>query len=162
MCSSLLGPRVVKGTKIRMPSRAATMDLLLTVVGVEPKERESPVELLFIMDTTWPQEAAVDRWNRITSSLPKFLHHLEALTENHVSWRMIIKDGCYDFEWKSVEHATFKHALRKQRHKRSGLLIPPSFLESLYTPYFLFFNLLQICAVLFINDLWISNIELAI
>ena len=27
-------------------------DLLLTVVGVEPKEGESPVELLFIMDAT--------------------------------------------------------------------------------------------------------------
>ena len=35
-----LGSRVVEGTKIRMPSRAATMDLMLTVVGVEPKERE--------------------------------------------------------------------------------------------------------------------------
>ena len=33
-----------------MPSRAATMDLMLTVVGVEPKEGESSVELLFIMD----------------------------------------------------------------------------------------------------------------
>ena len=28
-----LGSRVVEGTKIRMPSRAATMDLMLTVVG---------------------------------------------------------------------------------------------------------------------------------
>ena len=43
---------MVEGTKIRMPSRAATMDLMLTVVGVEPKERASPVELLFIMDAT--------------------------------------------------------------------------------------------------------------
>ena len=46
------GSRVVEGTKIRMPSRAATMGLMLTVVGVEPKEGESPVELLFMMDAT--------------------------------------------------------------------------------------------------------------
>ena len=57
-----LGSRVVEGTKIRMPSRAATMDLMLTVVGVEPKEGESPVELLFIMDATWPQGAAAVRF----------------------------------------------------------------------------------------------------
>ena len=48
-------------------------DLLLTVVGVEPKERESPVELFFIMDATRPQGAAAVRWNRINSSLSKFL-----------------------------------------------------------------------------------------
>ena len=35
-------------------------DLLLTVVGVAPKESESPVGLLFIMDATWPQGAAAD------------------------------------------------------------------------------------------------------
>ena len=69
-----LGSRVVEGTKIRLLSRAATMDLMLTVVGVEPKERESPVELFFfIMDATWPQGAVAVRWNRIPSSLPKFL-----------------------------------------------------------------------------------------
>ena len=56
-----LGSRVVEGTKIRMPSRAATLDLMLTVVGVEPKERESPVVLLFIMDATLAQGAAADR-----------------------------------------------------------------------------------------------------
>ena len=37
------------------------------------RERESPVALLFIMDATWPQGVAAVWWNRITSSLPKFL-----------------------------------------------------------------------------------------
>ena len=72
--SSLLGPGGGR-YQIRLPSRAATMDLMLTVMGVEPKERESPVELLFMMDATWPQGAAAVRWNRITSFLPKFLHY---------------------------------------------------------------------------------------
>ena len=72
--SSLLGPGggryqntyTVKGLLRKVP--------VLTVLVVEPKESESPVELLFMMDATWPQGAAADRWNRITSSLPKFLH----------------------------------------------------------------------------------------
>ena len=72
--SSLLGPGGGR-YQIRIPSRGCYEKyLMLTVVGVEPKERESPVGLFFIMDATWPQGAAADRWNRITSSLPKFLH----------------------------------------------------------------------------------------
>ena len=31
------------------------------------------------MDATWPQGAAADHWNRITSSLPKFLHMFNTL-----------------------------------------------------------------------------------
>ena len=58
----------------KVPNTYTVKYLMLTVVGVEPKERESPVGLFFIMDSTWPQGAAADRWNRITSSLPKFLH----------------------------------------------------------------------------------------
>ena len=39
-----LGSQVVEGTKIHMPSRAATIDLMLTVVGSGTKrERGSPV-----------------------------------------------------------------------------------------------------------------------
>ena len=34
-----LGSRVVEGTKIRMSSRAATMDLMLTVVGSGTKRK---------------------------------------------------------------------------------------------------------------------------
>ena len=48
-----LGSRVVEGTKIRIPSRGCYEKyLMLTVVGLEPKERESPVWLFFIMDAT--------------------------------------------------------------------------------------------------------------
>ena len=48
-----LGSRVVEGTKIRIPSRGCYEKyLMLTVVGLEPKEGESPVGLFFIMDTT--------------------------------------------------------------------------------------------------------------
>ena len=39
--------------QIRIPSRGCyEKDLLLTVVGLEPKEGESPVGLFFIMDAT--------------------------------------------------------------------------------------------------------------
>ena len=48
-----LGSRVVEGTKIRIPSRGCYEKyLMLTVLVVEPKERESPVGLFFIMDAT--------------------------------------------------------------------------------------------------------------
>ena len=52
MRSSLLGPGGGR-YQIRILSRGCyEKDLLLTVVGVEPKEGESPVELLFIMDAS--------------------------------------------------------------------------------------------------------------
>ena len=44
---------------------------------MEQKEGESLVVALFIMDAMWPQGAADIRWNRITSSLTKFLHIVE-------------------------------------------------------------------------------------
>ena len=48
-----LGSRVVGGTKIGIPSRGCyERYLMLTVVGLEPKEGESPVGLFFIMDAT--------------------------------------------------------------------------------------------------------------
>ena len=57
-----LGSRWWKVPKVRIPSRGCYEKyLMLTVVGVEPKERESPVGLFFIMDATGPQGAAVDR-----------------------------------------------------------------------------------------------------
>ena len=43
---------VVEGTKYVCRQGLLRMDLLLTAVGVEQKEEESPGELLFIMDTT--------------------------------------------------------------------------------------------------------------
>ena len=76
----------------KVPNRCAVKgcyekDLLLTVVGVEPKEGETPVELLFIIDATWSQEGAAVRWNRITCSLPKFLRRkqLNVNTHKHVT-----------------------------------------------------------------------------
>ena len=47
-----LGSWVVEGTKYVCRQGLLRMDLLLTAVGVEPKEEESPVELFFVMDTT--------------------------------------------------------------------------------------------------------------
>ena len=48
-----LGPRVVEGTKIRIPSRSCYKKyLMLTVMGLEPKESVSAVGLFFIMDAT--------------------------------------------------------------------------------------------------------------
>ena len=70
-----LGSWLVEGTKYVCLQGLLRKHLLLTVVGVEPKEAESPVEILFIMDATWPQGAAAVRWNRITSSLTKFLQN---------------------------------------------------------------------------------------
>ena len=73
MRSSLSGPGWWKVPTTYAVKGCYEMDLLLTAVGVENRE-ESPVELFFIMDATWPQGAAAVRWNRITSSLTKFLH----------------------------------------------------------------------------------------
>ena len=79
-----LGSQVVEGTKIRIPSRGCYEKYLMRkVAGLEPKESESPVELLFMMDTTWPQGAAAVRWNRITSSLPKFLQNSYIVSSNY-------------------------------------------------------------------------------
>ena len=47
-----LGSRLVEGTKYVCRQGLLRKDLLLTVVGVEPKEEESPVELFLIMDAT--------------------------------------------------------------------------------------------------------------
>ena len=50
VCSSLLGPGGGR-YQIRIPSRGCyEKDLMLTVVGVKPKEKDSPVRLFFIMD----------------------------------------------------------------------------------------------------------------
>ena len=38
----------------------------------------------------------------------------EALTENHASWRKLIRQSCINFERKRVEHAALKRAHRKQ------------------------------------------------
>ena len=47
-----LGSWLVEGTKYVCRQGLLRMDLLLTAVGVEPKEEESPVELIFEMDAT--------------------------------------------------------------------------------------------------------------
>ena len=62
-----LGSWLVEGTKYVCRQGLLRMDLL-------PTERESQAGALFIVDTTWPKGAADIRWNRITSSLTKFLH----------------------------------------------------------------------------------------
>ena len=74
------GSWLVEGTKYVCRQGLLRMDLLLTAVGAEPREEESPVELFFIMDATWPQGAAAVRWNRITSSLTKFIQCTHAHT----------------------------------------------------------------------------------
>ena len=94
-----LGSRVVEGTKIRIPSRAATKIPVLTVEGVERKERESPVGLFFIMDATWPQGAAADRWNRITSFLPKFLQMISSISNNSIQQKSLV---CTQHKWLTV------------------------------------------------------------
>ena len=48
--SSLLGSGCGGRYQIHTVRGCYKKDLLLTVVGVEPKEGETPVELLFIMD----------------------------------------------------------------------------------------------------------------
>ena len=55
-----LGSQVVEGTKIRMPSRADTMDLMLTVVGSETKrERVSSGAPFYNGRHVTPRAAAV-------------------------------------------------------------------------------------------------------
>ena len=86
--SSLLGPGGGR-YQIRIPSRGCyEKNLMLTVVGLEPKETESPVGIFFIIDAMWPQGVAADRWNKITSSLPKFLHK-SIFSPNSSYWKIV-------------------------------------------------------------------------
>ena len=99
-----LGSRWWKVPKYVYRQGAATKRTCLTVVGVEPKEGESPVGLFFIMDTTWPQGAAADRWNRITSSLPKFLQLSFNLTFISLFEKLI---GCSRSKWRNPSAGYF-------------------------------------------------------